>query len=169
MAIGSQRTLCLGLSGIILFAAACTTTKHAGEALRALLDQQTVAVMTAVNAEEAERLRLSLLRGQPLPASAQLFSIDGLTQANPALGKLAAQLGDCEISRPIPPPIPPMDRQISTGYLVLQRGGDPDRPCHGAVSAADQESWTDKAGELLLGLLMVGVVGFLVAAPFIFH
>ncbi|MBI3621768.1 MAG: hypothetical protein HY208_06225 [Nitrospirae bacterium] len=168
MATGCRRALCLLLPGLLLLTA-CATTTHSGEAPRALLDQQTVAVMTAVNAEEAERLRLSLLRGQPLPASAQFFSIDGLTQANPTLGKLAAQLGDCEISRPIPPPIPPMDRQTSTGYLVLQRGGDPDRPCHGSVSAADQESWTDKAGELLLGLLMVGVVGFLVAAPFIFH
>jgi len=163
MTIRCRRTLVL--LTLIPLAAACSTTKHAGEAPRALLDQQTVAVMTTVNAEEAERLRLSLLRGQPLPTSAQLFSIDGLSQANPALGKLAAQLGDCEISRPIPP----TDRQTSTGYLVLQRGGDPDRPCHGSVSAADQESWTDKAGEVLLGLLMVGVIGFLAAAPFIFH
>jgi hypothetical protein len=165
MAIGYQRTLCLGLSGIIFFTAACSTTKHAGEAPRTILDQQTVAVMITANAEEAERLRLSLLRGQPLPPSAQLFSIEGLTQADPTLGKLASQLADCEISRPIAP----ANRQTSTGYLVLQRGGDPDRPCHGSVSAADEESWSDKAGALLLGLLMVGVAGFLIAAPFIFH
>jgi hypothetical protein len=161
---GYRRVPCLGLLGFMLLAA-CSTTRDATDAPRARLDQHTVAVMTTVNAEEAQRLRLELLRGQPPPPSAQLFSIDELIRTNPTLGKLASQLADCEISRPIRP----TDQQTSTGYLVLQRGGDPDRPCHGSVSAADQESWTDMAGELLLGLLLVGVAGFLAAAPFIFH
>jgi len=132
---------------------------------RLVLDRNSVAVMTALNAEEADRLRLSLLRGQPPPPSAQIFLIDDLNRSNPVLGKVAAQLADCEIS----PPIPPTDAQTSSGYLVLQRGGDPDQPCHGSVSASDQEAWTDKAGQLLVGVLLIGVVGFMVAAPFIFH
>jgi len=150
---------------LVLLLSACSTGREAASAPRVILDRQTVAVMTAVNAEEADRLRLSLLRGEPPPPSAQLISIDELNRSNPALGRVAVQLADCEIS----PPIPPMDAQTSSGYLVLQRGGDPDHPCHGSVVAADQESWTDKAGELLIGVLVIGVVGFLAAAPFIFH
>jgi len=160
----NRRTLRFGVPVLILLAA-CSTTKEAAEQPDVQLDQETVAVMTTVNAEEAQRLRLSLLRGQAPPASARLFSIDTLLQVNPALGKLASQLAECEISRPLPP----SDPQTGTGYLVLQRGGDPDRPCHGSVSAADKESWSDKAGELLLGVLMVGLAGFLAAAPFLFH
>lgn len=166
---GYRRVLChLSLSGLLLLAG-CSTAKNAAGTPDIRLDQQTVAVMTTVDAEEAERLRLSLLRGQGLPASAQLFSIDELIRINPALGKIATQLADCEISRPIPPPASPTDRQTSNGYLVLQRGGDPDQPCHGSVSRADRESWSDKAGEVLIGLLVVGMAGFLAAVPFLFH
>jgi hypothetical protein len=160
----------LGMVSVILLTAACSTGKEAAMAPRIRLDQQTVAVMTAVNVEEAERLRLSLLRGQPPPPSAHLVSIEELVRSDPALGKLAAQLMDCEISRPIPPPTPSTNAQTSTGYLVLQRGGDPDQPCHGEPSMGDQMvQWSDMAGELLIGLLAIGVTGFLAAAPFIFH
>jgi hypothetical protein len=56
------------------------------------------------------------------------------------------------------------------GYRVLQRGGDPDQPCHGEASMGDQiAQWGDKAGELLVSLLVIGVTGFLIAVPFIFH
>jgi hypothetical protein len=150
---------------VVLLLSACSTGREAATAPRLILDRQTVAIMTAANAEEADRLRLSLLRGQPPPSSAQLISIDELNRSNPTLGNVAAQLADCEIS----PPLPPTDTQTSSGYLVLQRGGDPEQPCHGSVIAADQESWTDKAGELLVGVLVIGMVGFLAAAPFIFH
>jgi len=156
--------LVVGLLNVLLLPA-CTTGREAATAPRIHLDRQTVAVMTAVNEEEAERLRLTLLRGDPPPASAHLVSIGELSQSNPTLGHVASKLMDCEISRPIAP----TDAQTSTGYLVLQRGGSPDQPCYGSVSEDDHESWSDKAGELLLGLLMIGVVGFLVAAPFIFH
>ena len=154
----------LGVLGLLLFTAACATTKT--ESPRIRLDEETVALMTTVNAEEAERLRIALLRGQPPPPSAQLFSIDQLVRINPALGKIAMQLTDCEISRPIPP----TDAQTTSGYMVMQRGGNPDEPCHGEASTSEQMSrWSDKAGELLLGLLVVGAAGFLVAAPFLFH
>jgi len=156
----------LGALSLLLLTAACSTTKESAQGAHLRMDEQTVAVMTAVNADEAERLRISLLRGQPPPPSAQLFSIDQLAHSNPALGKIAMQLADCEISRPIPP----TDAQTSTGFLVLQRGGDADEPCHGEPSTTERMSqWSDKAGELLLGLLVVGLAGFLVAAPFIFH
>lgn len=150
---------------VVLLLSACSTGREAATAPRIRLDQQTVAVMTAVNAEEADRLRLSLLRGQPPPPSAQLFSIDELARSNQVLGKMAAQLADCEIS----PTIPPTDAQTSTGYLVLQRGGDPDQPCHGSVNDADHESWADKAGEVVVGLLVICVAGFMAAAPFLLH
>jgi hypothetical protein len=155
------------LLAIVCSTGACSTGKEAA-APRIHLDHQTVAVMTEVNPEEAERLRLSLLRGQPLPPSAQLFSIEDLDRTNPALGKVAAQLMDCEISRVIPPAASSTDARNSTGFLVLQRGGDQDQPCHGSAND-DQESWADKAGELMVGLLVIGVAGFLAAAPFIFH
>jgi len=158
----------LGMMSALLLTMACSTGREAA-APRIRLDQQTVAVMTAVNSEEAERLRLTLLRGQLLPPSAQLYSIDELVRSNPALGKVAAQLMDCEVSRVIPPPTPSTGAQSGTGYLVLQRGGDPDQPCHGPVNDADRESWADKAGELVIGLLMIGVTGFLAAVPFLFH
>jgi hypothetical protein len=168
-----RRILCPGIPSAILLAIVCSTgacsTGKEATAPRLHLDHQTVAVMTEVNPEEAERLRLTLLRGQPLPPSAQLFSIEDLVRTNPMLGKVAARLMDCEISRVIPPPAYSTDAHINTGYLVLQRGGDQDRPCHGPAYDIDQESWTDKAGELMVGLLVIGVVGFLAAVPFIFH
>jgi hypothetical protein len=159
---------CLSLISTILLTVACSTGREAA-APRIRLDQQTVAVMTAVNFEEAERLRLTLLRGQLIPPSAHLYSIDELDRSNPALGKIAARLTNCEISQVIPPPTPSTGAQRETGYLVLQRGGDPDQPCHGSLNDADDESWSDKAGELVIGLLVICVTGFLAAVPFIFH
>jgi hypothetical protein len=164
-----QLALVFGVLTILLLPA-CSTTRGTTEGPRFRLDRQTIAVMSAANEEEAERLRLELLRGQPPPPSAHLVSIEELVRTNPALGNVAAQLMDCEVSRTIAPPVAPTDAQTGTDYLVLQRGGDPDQPCHGEANMGDQIAhWGDKAGELLVSLLAIGVAGFLAAAPFIFH
>jgi hypothetical protein len=148
---------------LFLTTAACSTAKTATDAPRVTFDRRSIAMMTVPTTDDAERLRQSLLRGELLPPSARIVPVGELDRINPSLSKIAAQLAECEIS-------PPIATSTSAGYVVLQRGSDPDNPCEGTPQPLSDrlKKAGDTAGEILMGLLVVGLVGFGIAAPFLF-
>ena len=117
--------------------------------------------------DEAERLRDKLRRGEPLPASATIMPLAELDRFDAEFSKVAARLGECAISQPIPPG----HGRTGSDYVVLQRGSDGDTPCHGAAPAPTErstyETVEEHAGQVLLGLLLVGLAGLLIALPFL--
>jgi hypothetical protein len=121
--------------------------------------------MTVPTAEVAEELRLSLLGGKPIPSTAEIIPVSQLDRINPALGKAAARLGECQISQPIPP----MGNATGNAYIVLQRGGNPGSSCQPAKpdSQGFFQRFDEKAGEVFIGILAVGLTGLLIALPFI--
>jgi hypothetical protein len=117
--------------------------------------------------DETERLRDKLRRGDPLPPTTTIVPLAELDRLDPELSTIAARLGECAISQPIPP----RQGRMGGDYVLLQRGGDAETPCQEAVPAPPERSTYDTinehAGQVLIGLLMVGLAGLLIALPFL--
>ncbi len=162
--LGIVRFVCLVM---MLSAIGCTVKRVGDEGPRAAFTQKTVALMRAPTAQAAEGLRQSLLRGDSLPPTAEIIPITKLDQISTVLGKVAARLGDCEVSQPIPL----AENTTGNAYIVLQKGGDSEGPCWGEErnSPGFFQEIDEKVGELFMGLLVVGLTGLLIALPFILH
>jgi hypothetical protein len=117
--------------------------------------------------DEAEQLRDKLRRGDPLPPTTTIIPFAELDRLDPELSTVAARLGECAISQTIPP----RQGRMGGDYVLLQRGSDAETPCHGAAPAPPERStydtFNEHAGQLLMGLLMVGLAGLLIALPFL--
>lgn len=163
-----MRGRCWWTGWLLAVAAACSTPGAVIDGDRPAFDRRSVALMRTHTLEEAERLRSALLRGEPLPSATAIVPISELDQLDPALSKIAAQLGECHISSPIPPG----QNRRDGDYTLLQRGSDAATPCQGGAPAPPPrslyETINERAGELLIGLLVVGLAGFLIAVPFLF-
>lgn len=151
---------------IILLLLGCATHGGMTERQRADFSRGTIALITAPDAETAEVIRKSLKRGAPLPPDAEIIPVVRLDRTDPALARAAARLQDCEVSAVIPPSVPAESR-----YKIVQRGGPPYSACRGGDRgrsfAEMYEKFDEKAGELLMGLLVVGLVALSIALPFI--
>jgi hypothetical protein len=161
---GIVRFVCLVL---MLSTVGCTVKLVGSEGQRTAFTQKTVALMRAPTAQAAESLRQSLLRGESLPPTAEIISIAKLDRISTVLSNVAAGLGDCQVSQSIPP----AENTTGNGYIVLQKGGDPEGPCRGEEqnSPGFFQEMDEKIGELFMGLLLVGLTGLLIALPFILH
>jgi hypothetical protein len=150
---------------LILLATGCTTKRTATEGPKTVFNRNTVALMIMPMFEDAEILRLSLVRGKPLPASAEIIPIPQLENISRVLSKAAVGLRECGVSRVIPP----AETNIGNAYIVLQKGS-----ATGDCQMTDQDSQTffqkidEKGGEILIGLLSIALAVFLAALPFIF-
>lgn len=149
----------------ILLSPACAATKAAGDRPPPTFDRRAVALIAATTSDEAERQRQRLLEGEPLPSGATIIPLSELDQIDPALSTQAARLAPCEVSRPAESPAAP-----EGGYVVMQRGTDPASSCVETPPTLSErlKQIDEKGGELLIGLLMIGLVGFFAAVPFIF-
>jgi len=160
-----------GASLLLVIAAACSTPRAASdghqEADRPAFDRRSVALMRLHSFDEAEQLRDKLRRGDPLPPTTTIIPLAELDRLDPELSTVAARLGECAISQPIPPGHGRMDGD----YALLQRGSSAETPCEGAVPVPPERSTYDTieehAGQVLIGLLMVGLAGLLIALPFL--
>ena len=151
---------------LVLTAACSTPGPVANDRPGPAFDRQSIALMRTHNREVAEQIRADLLRGGPLPPSAEIVRIGELDRINPSLSLIATQLGECEIS----PPIASNVRPEEGAHLVLQRGGSAAVACQ-AGEPVELKSWFETieelGGELLIGLLAVGLVVVLAALPFL--
>ena len=150
---------------LMLLAVGCATNRVGNEGPKTAFTQKTVALMIVPTAEAAEILRLSLLQGKSLPPDAEIIPIRQLDQISTVLSKAAAELRDCDVSRPIPP----TETTLGNAYIVLQRGSATGNSCR--PIEPDQQSFfqkiDEKGGEVLIGLLSVGLTLLLIALPFI--
>ena len=163
----STRIQCVIFLAFLLDAiAGCAGPRPVSGEVSHSFDRRSVVMMTVSTAEEGERLRSSLLEGAPLPQSATVIPINRLDQLNPELSKTAMQLNDCEIS-------PPLRLKGASGresIVVLQRGHNATPPCYGATKSFSDRyhDFEEKAGQLLIGLLMVGIAGLAIVVPYLF-
>ena len=149
---------------IVLLINGCATPRAPLEAPPVRFDRQMVALMTESTYEDAEFRRQSLLRREPLPSYANVMPIGELDQVNPSLSIVAMHLRACEVSSVIT-----SGRADGTRYYVLlQRGGDNDTTCTKEEMTIGErlKKMDEIGGELLMGILLVGLAGFLIAAPF---
>ena len=126
---------------------------------------RTVALMTVPTAEAAEGLRQFLLRGKSIPPIAEIIPISKLDRIRTMLSEVAAGLGDCGVSSPIPPTGNP----AGNAYIVLQKGGEPGSSCVRVERNSLEvfQKVNETAGEMFIGLLAVGLTGLLIVLPFI--
>jgi hypothetical protein len=149
----------------ILLAAGCATKPAVNEGPKSAFTQNTVALMIMPTYEDAEVRRLSLVRGKPIPPSAEIIPIPQLDGISTVLSKAASGLRECGVSRVIPP----AETNIGNAYIVLQRGST----VGGSCELTDKESQTffekvdEIGGTALIGLLAIGLTVLLVALPFI--
>ncbi|MEW6325455.1 MAG: hypothetical protein AB1515_08740 [Nitrospirota bacterium] len=159
-----------GIRWIILpvLAAACSTTgPTVNDDRRAAFDRNAVALIRTFSADEAGRIRQALLRGEPFPASTAIVPIGELDRIHPSLSLIATRLRDCEISEPIASNA----GREGAEFVLLQRGGGRATPCHGEMPAETRSLYQridEWGGELLIGLLLIGLAGALAALPFLF-
>jgi hypothetical protein len=151
---------------LLLLAAGCSTKQVGSKDGKIVFNEKTVALMIMPTYMEAETLRLSLLKGRPLPPSAEIISIPQLQGISTALSTAAAGLRECGVSRAIPP----SETNIGNAYIVLQKGNAAGTTCQG-IEGSDSKTLLqkidEKGGEILLGILSVGIVLFLIALPFL--
>jgi hypothetical protein len=152
---------------MMLFAVGCAAKRVGSEGQGTAFPHKTVALMKVPTAQGAESLRQSLLRGEFLPPTAEVISMNQLERMSTALGKVADGLGDCQVSQPIPM----AENSTGNGYIVLQKGGDSEGACWEKErnSPGFFQEMDEKIGELFMGLLVVGLTGLLIALPFILH
>jgi hypothetical protein len=150
---------------LMLLTVGCATERAGNEGAKTVFTRKTVALMRMPTFEKAEMLRLSLLRGESLPLNAEIIPIRQLDQISTVLSKVAAGLGDCEVSRAIPP----SETNIGNAYIVLQKGSAAGNSCRPMEkdSRSLYQKIDEKGGELLIGTLMIGVTLLLIALPFI--
>ena len=125
-----------------------------------------VALMTESTYEDAEFRRQSLLRREPLPSYANVMPISELDQMDPLLSTTATRLTTCGVS----PVIKSARADDTVGFVILQRGSDDGSTCEkkGLTFTERMKKIDEVGGELLMGILLVGLAGFLIAAPFLF-
>ena len=104
--------------------------------------------------------RLRLRPGEKVPVDGVV--LDGISTV---LSKAADGLRECGVSRVIPP----AEANIGSAYIVLQRGNTPGDSCE--FIEKDQQSFSqkidEKGGEVLIGILSIGLTILLIALPFI--
>ena len=148
---------------MFLFFPACSL-KHPDIHQRDLtLTPRTVALISAPTYDEATQISTSLQQGGHLPKSARLVSLKQLDQISPLIAKLALQLKRCEVSSPLEDP-------SGTGYLIMMIKNDSDKPCKKPKKPFSEsiKNLSDTAGQIMIGLLLVGGTAFLAALPFLF-
>jgi hypothetical protein len=148
----------------LMFTAACASRPIALESAPVGFDRRSVAIITTPSAMEADDIRKALREGAATPPSARIVPIGELDRINPSLSTVAIRLRECEVSEPM------LSNEAKGGYVLLQRGGELDAPCRQPPPGLGEQARRveERAGELLMGLLLVGLIGFLAVLPFLF-
>jgi hypothetical protein len=151
---------------LVIIATACSTKRTIIERSSVSFDRWSIALMTVPTSQAAERLRESLLRGERRPPSTTIIPITKLSKVDPGLITTAIRLSECEVSSPIES----SSTHFGAFYFVLQRGGTANDSCEEMRPTFYEQfqKISDIAGQILIGLIAVGVTGFLIAAPFLF-
>ncbi len=127
------------------------------------LASRTVALISTPTYEEAVQVSNTIQQGGLLPKSARSVSLKQLDQISPLIAKHALPLKRCEVSSPLKNP-------SGTGYLLIMLKGDPNKPCSKPKKPFSEtlKNFSDAAGQIMIGLLLVGGTVFLAALPFLF-
>ena len=167
----SQKSLVLShfrcwviLSTLMFFLLSACSLKHADIHQRDLtITPRSVALISTPTYEEATQVFNALRQGAALPKSARSVSLKQLDQISPLIAKRALPLKRCEISSP-------MENPSGTGYLIIMMKNDSDKACNKPkkLFSDSLKIFSDTAGQIMMGLLLVGGTFFLAALPFLF-